>query len=413
MSHAVAAAIALALLEPERWRSGVRASLESFEGLDAESRTAIGRLVKSLYVRPEVDELAALIARDPKVTLRGVIPRRWALPPLRMARPPYGAPPLPTPADLAAFLDVELGELSFLADPKGWNTDARRQHYRTRWVAKRRGGRRLIEAPKARLKRVQRKVLRGILDPVPVGAAATGFAPGASPSKHAARHSGKRWVLKMDLADFFAHVGSGRVRAIFETLGYPLAVRRLLVGLCTTRAPAELLLDADPVERALHGRRRLPQGAPTSPTLANLAAAPLDHRLWNLAARLGLTYSRYADDLAFSGDRMPESLIPRIAAIGIEEGFPLQLRKTRRMGRAVRQELSGLVVNADPAPRRESYDRLRAILHQAALDGPAAANREAREDFRAYLRGRIEWVAGGRPQRRAKLDALFARIDWS
>ncbi len=413
MSHSVAAAIALALLEPERWRSGIRASLESFEGLEASTRRRIGRLVKSLVVRPEVDELAALIARDPKVTLRGVVPRRWATPPLRMMGPPYGAPPLPTPAELAAFLDLELGELSFLADPKGWNTDPRRQHYRTRWVPKRRGGRRLIEAPKARLKHAQRQILRGVLDPVPLSGAATGFARGSSPRAHAARHAGKRWVLKMDLADFFAHVGSGRVRAIFETLGYPLAVRRLLVGLCTTRPPAELLNGADAVERALHGRRRLPQGAPTSPALANLAAAPLDHRLWNLAASLGLTYSRYADDLAFSGERIPDTIIPRIAAIGIEEGFPLQLRKTRRMGKSVRQELTGLVVNADPAPRREAYDRLRATLHHAALDGPVAANREGHPDFRSHLRGRIEWVAADRPHRRAKLERLFARIAWT
>jgi RNA-directed DNA polymerase len=413
MSHAVAAALALALLEPERWRSGIRASLEVFEGLDAPSRRRIGRLVKAIPLRPEAHELTELIASDPEISLRGVVPRRWATPPLAMAHAAWAVTPLATPADLAALLAVDLGQLAFLADAKGWNTDPRRSHYRSRWVPKRRGGRRLIEAPKARLKDAQRRLLRAVLDRVPPHPAATGFAPGASVHRHGARHAGQRWVLKMDLADFFAHVGSGRVGAIFRALGYPRAVRRLLVGLCTTKPPAALLRGADPVERALHGRRRLPQGAPTSASLANLAAYPLDGRLSALAASIGARYSRYADDLAFSGERIPEWLVPQVAAIGIEEGFPMQLRKTRRMGRSVRQEVTGLVVNVDPAPRREAYDRLRAVLHQAGLDGPAAANREGHTDFRAYLRGRIDWVAGGRDHRRAKLEALFRRIQWA
>lgn len=412
MSHAVAAAIAFALLDHERWRSDIAASLDAFEGLDAASRRRIGRVVKAIAVRPEAHELAQLLARDPAISLRGVVPRRWATPPPRMGDSAFEVTPLATPADLATLLDVDQGQLSFLADPRGWNTDAHRSHYRSRWVPKRRGGRRLVEAPKARLKKAQRRLLEAIVGRVPPHPAATGFAPGASVREHAARHAGRRWVLKMDLADFFPHVGSGRVRAIFESLGYPHAVRRLLTALCTTRPPARLLADADPVERALHGRRRLPQGAPTSPMLANLAAYPLDVRLSALAHSAGATYSRYADDLAFSGPRVADSLIPRIAAIGIEEGFPLQLRKTRRMGSAVRQELTGLVVNVAPAPPRRAYDRLRAVLHEAALDGPEAANREGHPDFRAHLRGRIEWIAGGRRNRRRKLEALFARIDW-
>jgi retron-type reverse transcriptase len=156
----------------------------------------------------------------------------------------------------------------------------------------------------------------------------------------------------------------------------------------------------------------LPQGAPTSPALANLAAFRLDRRLSGLAASLDLRYSRYADDLAFSGRRLPRRaahLRAAVAEIVRDEGFALNTDKTTLRTAAARQQVCGLVVNVAPAVPRGEYDRLKAILHNAARHGAASQGLLGRE---AHLRGRIAWVASLNPARGAKLLRRFEEIDW-
>ena len=155
----------------------------------------------------------------------------------------------------------------------------------------------------------------------------------------------------------------------------------------------------------------LPQGAPSSPAVANLLAHTLDRRLSGLAAAVGARYGRYADDLVLSGDDLPvHGLVRRTAAIAAEEGFTLRPDKTRIMPAHHRQRVTGLVVNASPAASRRDYDDLRALLHNCALTGPDAQNREAHPAFREHLLGRIAWVGAGRPARQARLRELFDRI---
>lgn len=152
----------------------------------------------------------------------------------------------------------------------------------------------------------------------------------------------------MDLKNFFASISAARVRAIFQTAGYPEPVARLLAGLCTNLAPRELMQDAPGAEtprqqwplEALYYRPHLPQGAPTSPALANLCAFRLDCRLSGLARTAGARYTRYADDLLFSGGPDFQRVVDRFylhagAAAG-EEGFTVQTRKTRIMRQGVR-----------------------------------------------------------------------------
>jgi RNA-directed DNA polymerase len=162
--------------------------------------------------------------------------------------------------------------------------------------------------------------------------------------------------------------------------------------------------------------RHLPQGAPTSPALANLAAFRLDVRLAALATTVGARYSRYADDLAFSGDAglavRARRLIRLVSRIAREEEFTLRAGKTRVMRRSSRQLLAGVVVNERPSVRRADYDRLKAILHLCGTLGPASQNTADHPDFRAHLLGRIAWVAHLHPARGAKLRALFEQIAW-
>jgi hypothetical protein len=239
---------------------------------------------------------------------------------------------------------------------------------------------------------------------------------------------GAQTVLRFDVRDFFVSLAAGRAYGIFRLAGYSEAVAHALTGLCTNSVPpgawADVPLPGEPVLRRAHlllGRRlaapHLPQGAPTSPLLANLIAYTLDRRMAGLAARLDATYTRYADDLVLSGGRGLIRDVARteatVAAIVAGEGLQLHPGKTRAMTRWTRQQVTGIVVNATTNVARDDYDRLKAILHNAARDGAASQNRDHVTDFRAHLLGRIAWVAHLNPARGAKLRARLDAIDWT
>jgi RNA-directed DNA polymerase len=333
---------------------------------------------------------------------------------------------------LAETLELSLGQLAWLSDVRGLERtvgDERLRNYRYRSVPRAAGPPRVIEAPKARLKEIQRWVLHEILDHVPVHPDAHGFTRGRSVISHARAHAGRSILLALDLRDFFASISAGRVYGAFRTIGYAPPVAHVLTGLCTNAVPLtvwEVVSRTSGVDAGRDGSRfrlgrrlampHLPQGAPTSPALANLAAFGLDRRLAGLARALDLSYSRYADDLTFSGSgrlrrrrRAVEALVARVAR---EEGFVLNADKTALRTRGSRQTVCGIVVNQHPNVPRIEYDRLRALLHNAARDGPAAHNRAGRPDFEAHVRGRIAWVSALNPARGEKLQRLFERVVW-
>lgn len=337
---------------------------------------------------------------------------RWYNPEPTM-RPRWRVPNWATVPDLVAALGVSLPHLLWLADTRGMVTAARSRrlrHYRATWIPKRHGGARLIEAPKSRLKVIQRRILDAVLSHLPLHPAAMGFRPGASVVQHAAAHSGAPVVVRMDLADFFHSTDAARVLGVFRAAGYRNEIARLLGGLTTTTTAPE------DRRRQTNSGRHLPQGAPTSPALANLCARGLDRRLAALAARRGLRYTRYADDLVFSGSLSPtsvERLTTLVAAIAEEEGYLVNHRKTRIMARGQRQSVTGVVVNEHPNVARGEFDELKAILHNCARFGPTGQNREERPDFRGWLLGRVSWVAFVNPAKGEKLRAIFDRIVWT
>jgi RNA-directed DNA polymerase len=353
-----------------------------------------------------------------------------------LTRPPFQRPPppwlpdaalpqLPTLGNLAAWLEIEPDELDWFADR--WRVSAQSaatplHHYSYKVVEKRDGRCRIVEVPKLRLRALQRKVLHGLLDRVPAHDAAHGFRRGRNTVTFAAPHAGKAVVIRFDLTDFFASVHEGRVYSTIRAFGYPLEVARALTALCTNRVPSGRLLAPDVrdridwQERQRYRNRHLPQGAPTSPALANLCAFRLDIRLAGLARSFGATYTRYADDLAFSaGDdlaRMAQRLEIRVAAIAIEEGFAVNLRKTRVMRRGARQHLAGVVVNSHPNLVRAEFDALKAVLTNCVRHGPSSQNREGHSDFRAHLAGRVAHAAMLNATRGVKLKRIFEQIEW-
>jgi retron-type reverse transcriptase len=334
-------------------------------------------------------------------------------------------PQLAGSAELAHWLNLSPRYLDWFADVEGYRGAAETEstrHYTYRWVPKRNGPPRLIEAPKQLLKGLQRKILREILDQVAPHDCAHGFRRGRSCLTGAQLHAGEDIVVTMDLEDFFPSVAVRAVHGLFRSLGYPWEVTRLLAGLCSTVTPAALFdalpagkrPDRDSRDRFLQGH--LPQGAPTSPALANLCVRRLDCRLDGLARRLGARYSRYGDDLAFSGDgefaARRGGFLRMASAICADEGFAVNRAKTRIMRQGGRQRVTGLTVNDHiNVPRRE-YDRLKATLHNCARHGPANQNRENHPDFRAHLDGRITWVENVNPPRGLRLRLLFMQIGW-
>lgn len=337
-------------------------------------------------------------------------------------RPSWPVPAWAGIGELAGDLGVSIGALQWFADTQGRLRragDDRLTHYRRHAVAGAHGSLRLIEAPKWQLRELQRRVLHEVLDVVPPHDAAHGYRAGRGVLTFAAPHVGRPVLCHLDLSAFFAGITAARVAGVFRLLGYADPLARVLAGLTTTITPAgecrRLLPGADRARlRHLLRAPHLPQGAPTSPALANLVAYRLDARLAGLAHSLGISYTRYADDLAFSGpqwigDRLP----PVVAGIVAAEGFTMNVRKIGVRGRSGAQRLTGLVVNDRLNTPRDEYDVLRAILHGCVVRGPAGENRADRPDFRAHLTGRIAWVASVNPVRGAKLQALAERIDWA
>ena len=325
----------------------------------------------------------------------------------------WDVPAITNSRALANWLALSVQHLDWLADCRGlerWASREPLRNYRYRWITKHTGGRRLVESPKPRLKSVQRQILDGIVADIPVHKAAHAFRSQRSVATFAKPHIDKDVVLRIDLRDFFPSIQASRVHGIFRTAGYPRTVCQLLTGLCTNRtwngatdAPAFCV-------------PHLPQGAPTSPALSNLCAWHLDCRLTGLAKKFGAKYTRYADDLVFSGDRVFAKQLSRfrvfVYAIAIAEGFSIRNRKTRVMTQSQRQSLGGVLVNQRLGISRAEFDRLKAILTNCVRHGPKSQNRDSHPNFREHLRGRVAWVASVNKRQGARLISLFEKIVW-
>lgn len=386
-------------------------------------------------VPPASHMLVALLVEEPSFRKAfAALAKPDAHPPVVLTSPRFAPaerfrqleiPRLATVGALADWLELSIGELDWFADMRrlqGRTDPSALQHYRQVFIPKHSGPPRLIEEPKPRLKAIQRKILVEILDRVPVHSAAHGFVRDRSCVTAAAAHAGEAVVLTVDLKDFFLKTRVSRVHALFRNLGYPEQTARALTGLVTTATPLATF-------QRLPGRDRhawetqktfnaphLPQGAPTSPALANLAAFSLDTRIAGLARRFGVSHTRYADDLAFSGGSVLQAradvFLASLAEIAADEGYALNPMKTHLMTRATRQQVTGIVVNDRVNVDRHTFERLKATLTNCARHGPAGQNRDSVHDFRAHLAGRVGWVEHVNPARGAKLRQTYSRIDW-
>lgn len=223
---------------------------------------------------------------------------------------------------------------------------------------------RKISSPQPQARRVQKWILRNILNRALPHQSSYAYQPGRSIGMCAERHLGARWMLKMDMHDFFHAIDETQVFEVFRKLGYEPLISLEMSRLCTrmatngfpfqakyARIHRDTENDAIPEYRAMR-LGFLPQGSPTSGALANLSAGSMDQRIELIAARVGVTYTRYADDMTFSTRQSFSrsrllSLHREVSGTVQDHGFEVHHKKTRIVPPGARKVVLGLLVDGE------------------------------------------------------------------
>lgn len=201
------------------------------------------------------------------------------------------------------------------------------REYRTIQIPKANGKTRTVYSVSQQLAAYQRWIQQNILAQLPAHPCATAYTPGSSVKKNAAPHVGHKQLLQIDLEDFFGHITYKKVKTIFIDAGYTEEVSTTLARLCTRDGA-------------------LPQGASSSPALANLVFYALDEQISALCREQNVTYTRYCDDLSFSADCLgATSLLPSLREMLSAEGFAINRRKTRVLHSGDKHQITGVVSN--------------------------------------------------------------------
>jgi retron-type reverse transcriptase len=249
-----------------------------------------------------------------------------------------GLPPIFEVEHLSSLLGLDFGLLvKMLHEPHSF--------YRSFVIPKRSGGIRKIRTPRPILLESQRWILKEILDNIEVNQCAHGFVRGRSIITNATQHLGAREMLKVDIEDFFPSLSSARVSGIFRDAGYSANVSNALQRLTTLSSG-------------------LPQGAPTSPALSNIACRDVDGRLSEISLKNNITYTRYADDLTFSGEELPKNLFEIIVRELAAEGLSINEGKTVLSGAGGRKIITGISISSGELKLPRRYQReLRKQVH--------------------------------------------------
>jgi retron-type reverse transcriptase len=304
-----------------------------------------------------------------------------------------GLPTLATATDIAGAIGIVEPDLAYLTYHR---TASKIDHYHRFTIPKKRGGERVISSPKKRLRAAQGWLLESILSRLPVHDAAVAFRPGLSIADNAKRHQGQSLIIRIDLKDFFPSVELNRVKRLFQSLGYNEGVSTILGLIATETTRVPVVFDGERKFVAI-GKRSLPQGACTSPSIANLVCVRMDTRLAGAAAKFDFRYTRYADDLIFSHDSVDAPagmLLGLVRAIIAGTGFTINEEKTAVIRPHQRQTVTGLVVNGDIAPRlsRRDLRKFRAFLHQCNVHGTAEMSKRIGQDAVAYAGGYLSFI---------------------
>lgn len=307
--------------------------------------------------------------------------------------------------------------------------------YRTFTIRKRSGGGRLIAAPQPELMALQRWVSKEVLANVTPHVASHAYARKSSPLKCAKLHVGATWLIKVDIHDFFESITERRVFFAFREMGYQPLVAFELARICT-RVKVDLPLRdirfaaarrTVGIKKYNHSQMGyLPQGAPTSPMLANLVSFEMDRKLTEFGAETGLTYTRYSDDLIFSSarnlsHRTAETYVAVISRIINSFGHDVHRRKTTIAPPGARKVVLGLLVD-DTGVRLQRETRDRAADHVRGIEKFGLAAHATERHFASlwgmvrHIHGLLKYMNSVQPEIAgpllARLEAVLAREKW-
>ncbi len=269
-------------------------------------------------------------------------------------------------------------------------------HYRSFNIKKRSGGNRKITCPYPALLELQYWIFNNILKSIKINSSAHGFAFKKSIITNAKIHTAQKELLKLDMKDFFPSINLNRIIYVFKQLGYPNNVAFYLASICS-------------FEEAL------PQGAPTSPILSNIISKQLDNRLIQLAKKYDLKYTRYADDITFSGNNIPAKFIEYIKAIIEDEGFEVNDSKTRLYKSNGKRIVTGISVNGPEIKIPREYKRdLRQELHfifKYGFESHVKKKKIRKANYLFSLMGKVNFWLSVEPNEKFALDAKQKLIE--
>ncbi len=313
-------------------------------------------------------------------------------------------PVIETDRELAEFLRIEYNTLRYLVYHRDVITF---DNYYRFDIPKKSGGTRHIAAPKTQLKAAQKQILEQILQKVEVSDFSHGFIKSRSVLTGAkVHHTSPDLLINIDLENFFPTITFERVRGLYQSFGYSGYIASLLAMICTycERMPLEIKGEIKYIKTS---DRILPQGSPASPMITNIICKKLDKRINGLCKKLGMTYTRYADDMSFSymGDTdnlAIGSFLNSVNKIIEEEGFHMKKEKTHILRKNNRQYITGIVINNEEIGVPKKWVKiLKASIHNAQklkASGNSVPNKTIHE-----ISGKIAWLKNVNAKRYEKI----------
>ena len=277
-----------------------------------------------------------------------------------------------------AVLDSLEQDLGFSAKTLYGLSNNLDKHYRNIFIPKHDGSKRKLSIPDLILKRVQRSIADNILADYPISRYAMAYTKGSSVQKNASLHVGKQKILKLDVDGFFDHITYSRVKdCVFCKENYSEPIRILLTMLC-------------------YYKESLPQGAPTSPAITNIIMYDFDEKIGKYCEENNISYTRYCDDITFSGDFDEKLVISFVKDELRELGLFLKSRKTAVIPKTKRQTVTGIVVNEKIGLTKEYKNKIRQEIYyikKYGIDGHLSKIGEPnKQHYLNSLKGRVAFV---------------------
>lgn len=254
--------------------------------------------------------------------------------------------------------------------------DHSKYFYRTFSVPKRNGQKRIISEPLPSLKEIQLWILDNLLYRVEPSKYAKAFVPGTSLKQNVLFHRKQPVVMALDIKDFFSSINRSQITALFFRLGYSSTLADLLSKVCCSEGC-------------------LPQGAPTSPYLSNLILSSFDNEIAEYCLAREIRYTRYADDLTFSGSFDCPPLITEVKRQLLTHGFRVNEQKTRIMRVGEQQLVTGIVVNEKLQVSKKKRNFIRQQMHyieKFGLEEHLKARKITRANYVQHLLGQVNFV---------------------